>query len=218
MDAYKHNSFAMVDRHTVMKKLIYITFLLSLSLNAQRKIDLDRPASAGHIAGALLELSRNQQLASTPSASEAYTFGDAADFNNETDAVNAGWTSGSYGDITINSVSDGSGGFMISSSISSATSARLRIAVPLVGGVTYDYIVEGRETGSGASGRIIDPRKTDNTDYAAISSQPLLTATFATYNLTLSPPTSGDYWIQFDFIGEASGHGIDIKSIRITPQ
>jgi hypothetical protein len=146
-----------------------------------------------------------------------YQAGDAADPVNETNTVDAGWTDQSGSDISFSSVANDTDGYVVRGIISSANAARAQYVVSLEAGVVYDYVIRGRASAASKI-RIIDPQRTDGAEYAAINSQPYMTTSFATYNLTLSPTVTGTYNLWFDFNGETSGDWFEIDLISLTPQ
>lgn len=186
-------------------KLIYIFLLVSFCSFGQSK---------------MLQASI-QQASGGAAPSELYTFGDAADPNNETNTVAtgagaSGWHDNSGSDITFTSTTGDATSYAIRMELSSSNAARAELYIDLEAGVTYDYVIRGRASAA-TKVRILDPRGLGG-DYASINSQPYMTTSWATYNLTLSPPTTDTYRIWFDFNGETSGDWGEIESISIIAQ
>lgn len=161
-----------------------------------------------------------EQASGGTAPSELYTLGDAADPNNETNTVTtsgaSGWHDNSGSDITFTSTTGDATSYAIRMELSSSNAARAELYIDLESGVTYDFVIRGRASAA-TKVRILDPRGLGG-DYASISSQPYMTTSWATYNLTLSPPTTDTYRIWFDFNGETSGDWGEIESISIIAQ
>lgn len=207
-----------------MKKIFYILLFFTVGLNAQRKLHLDRPMPSGQLAGLLLELSRQQQIAANPPApSELYTLADAAgDTGNESNTVvtgsgATGWHDNSGSDIAFSSVAGDQTTYAMRMDLSSTNAARAEWYVDLTGGTVYNYVIRGRASAA-STVRIIDPQSPNTGDYASISSQPFLTTSWATYNLTLSPSVTETYRIWFDFVGEDASDWGEIEIISIIAQ
>ena len=208
-------------RGKAMRKILYILLLVSVGLNAQRKIQLDRAAPSGAIANHLLFASI-QQSANSVTPSELYTLGDAADPNSETNTVQegsgaTGWHDNSGSDITFTSVAGDATSYAMHMELSGSNAARAEWYVDLSSGVTYDVVIRGRASAA-SKVRLIDWQSPNTGDYAGISSQPFLTTSWATYNLTVSPSVTETYRVWFDFNGETSGDWGEIESISIIAQ
>ena len=182
-------------------KLIYIFLLVSFCSFGQSK---------------MLQASI-QQASGGAAPSELYPFDDAAGPNNTNAAPDAGWSDVySNGSATESVESDGSGGYRLKFEISNTSNYRPYFLVELEAGVVYDYVIEGLANAS-SQVRIIDPQIPGGA-YANISSQPFLTASNATYNLTLSPSTTGTYRIQYNFQSPSSGDWLALRKVSIIAQ
>lgn len=200
-----------------MRNILYILFLVSVGLSAQRKIQMDRSAPNGAVASALLMASFSETA-----PSELYTLGDAADPVSETNTVatgsgTSGWHDNSGSDITFSSVAGNETSYAMRMALTSSNAARGEWQVPLTGGATYDVVIKARAS-AGTKVRIIDWQEIGTGTYAGISSQPYLTTSWATYNLTVSPTVTDTYRVWFDFNGETSGDWGEIESISIIAQ
>lgn len=163
-----------------------------------------------------------QQASGGAPPSELYTLGDAADPNNETNTVQegsgaTGWHDNSGSDIAFSSVAGDQTTYAMRMDLSSTNAARAEWYVDLTGGTVYDFVVRGRASAA-STVRIIDPQSPNTGNYASISSQPFLTTSWATYNLTLSPSVTETYRIWFDFVGEDASDWGEIELISIIAQ
>jgi len=199
-----------------MKKLFYILVLAPLVGIAQ--IDIDATGYYLHGTEVQKIYLYGSEVYSKPSGGgELYPFDDAAGPNDTNTPPDAAWAD-VYSNGTANESveSDGSGGYGLKFEIDNTGNYRPYFLVNLTAGVVYDYVVNGAANAASQI-RILDPQIPGG-DYAGISSQPFFTTSNATYNLTLSPPTTGTYRIQYNFNSPSSDDWVRLNSISIQAQ
>ncbi|UII79574.1 hypothetical protein [Flagellimonas sp. CMM7] len=184
---------------------LYILFFFLLSFIGLSSQTLDD----------MLLLAQHQSGLSVP-ASNLYPYNDAADPNNETNAVNPAWGNvfSNATTLTYTSVSDGFGGFAIRGEIDGSDAARAKVDLGSIPAGTYTLTTEMRGQGTNARMRLINPTN------ATISSQPLTTTNldWTPMSVTMTVSSTANITLNIDFFSstEASGQAVEIKFISIT--